>query len=282
VGFNLRLVWKPSGRPTSRAGAAGWILRNVSLDQTIGVREESTYEPAWQVYALMPSALQRDSTTVFGTTTLRQDWSLLDAYRNVSLTLRLLREDREDNRFEGIHESRFLGEQAVRLSRSLSARLSGTGEVGRRVQRRGGEGIGEGRGSEYDVEERFALVGAGIRMAPGANLDVDLRGADLFDEVSGARQRSLKLQPRLVWRVADQVNVFATYELADVSDVGEWGVRPLVFAREGTSQRWSLTPNLRVSKVISIYATYSGRSERVFSGELVTEHEFRLETRAYF
>jgi len=34
--------------------------------------------------------------------------------------------------------------------------------------------------------------------------------------------------------------------------------------------------------MISIYATYSGRNEEVFSGKRVTEHDFRLETRAYF
>jgi hypothetical protein len=282
VAFNLRLQWRPSRNPTRLTGVGGWILRNVSLDQVIGVREESTYEPAWKVYAMLPSALQRDDATVFGTSTIRQDWSLLDAYKNLSLTFRLLREDREDNRFEGIRESSFLDEHALRLSRSLSARLSGTIEGGRRGRARGGEGLPEGTGSQYDVEEYFALVGAGIVIWAGANLDVDVRGADLADEESGARQRSIKLQPRLVWRVADQVNVFGTYELAEVSDRGDASVRPLVFEREGTSQRWSLTPNLRISKFISVYATYAGRNERVFSGQRVTEHEFRLETRAYF
>ena len=58
-------------------GPGGGVLRNISLGQTIGVRGESTYEPAWKGYARLPSALQRDSTTVFGTTPIRQDWSLL-------------------------------------------------------------------------------------------------------------------------------------------------------------------------------------------------------------
>ena len=282
VGFNLRLVWKPSRRETARGGLGGWILRNVSIDQTLGLREESTYEPAWKVYAMLPSALQRDDATVFGTNTLRQDWSLLDGYKNVSLTFRYLREDREDNRFEGVREDVFLGEQALRLSRSLSARLTATVEGGRRVQSRSGEGIPAGTGSAYDTEEWSALLGAGIVLQPGANLDLDVRGASVTDDESGAAQSSIKLQPRLVWRVAEQVNVFGTYELSEVRDRDEVLVRPLVFAREGTAQRWSLTPNLRVSKIISIYATYSGRNEQVFSGRRVTEHEFRLETRAYF
>jgi len=230
----------------------------------------------------VPSALQRNDATVFGTTTLRQDWSLLDDYRNVSLTFRYLREDQEDNRFEGVSESSFSGEHAVRLSRSLSSRLTGTVEVGRRVDRRGGEGIAAGTGSRYDVEAWSVLGGVGVSVTPGAKIDVDLSGASARDDESGAGQRTIKVSPRLVWRVADQVNVFGSYELADVRDVESAAFKPLVFAREGTSQRWSVTPNVRVSRIITVFATYSGRSERVFSGKLVTEHDFRLETRAYF
>jgi hypothetical protein len=283
VGFNLRFVWKPSATVSPRRGVGGWILRNVSLDQTIGVREESTYEPAWKVYAMLPSALQRDSTTVFGTTTLRQDWSLLQGYRNVSLTFRYLREDSEDNRFEGVRENTFASEHALRFSRSLSARVTGTVEGAKNRSERGGEGLPVDTGSTYDVEAWSVLAGVGLVLRPGANLDLDVRGATQEDAASGAGQRSIKFQPRLVWRVADQINVFGTYELAQVrDDEDNPAVRPLVFAREGRSHRWSLTPNVRISRIISIYATYSGRNEEVFSGRRVTEHDFRLETRAYF
>lgn len=283
VGFNLRLVWKPAQSASGHRGVGGWLLRNISLDQTLGVREESTYEPAWKVYAMLPSALQRDSTTVFGTNTLRQDWSLLDGYRNLSLTFRYLREDNEDNRFEGVRENTFSSEQALRFSRSISARLTGTVEAGRNITRRDGEGLSAGTGSTYDVQAWNLLVGAGVVVRPGANLDLDVRGQNQRDDMSGAAQRTIKFQPRLVWRVADQINVFGTYELAEVKDDDNGPViKPLVFAREGRSQHWSLTPNFRISKMISIYATYSGRNEEVFSGQRVTEHDFRLETRAYF
>jgi hypothetical protein len=85
-----------------------------------------------------------------------------------------------------------------------------------------------------------------------------------------------------VWRVAEQINVFGTYELACVKNGGDALVRPIIFAREGRAHRWSITPNIRLSSIISIFATYTGRNEIVFSGRRVTEHEFRLETRAYF
>lgn len=282
VGFNLRIVWKPSARQWNGSGAGRWVLRNVSLDQTIGIREESTFEPAWQVYLMVPSALQRDETTVFGTSTLRQDWSLLDGYRNVSLVYRYLREDLEDNRFEGVRENAFTSEHSLRLTRSLSKRLTTTFEAGRRADRRAGVGIAAGTGSTYDVETWSGLAGVGILVAPGATLDIDLRGTRARDADSGAEQSTLRLNPRLVWRVAEQINVFGTYELASVRDAGDVVTTPIIFAREGRAHRWSITPNLRISRIISIFATYSGRNEVVFSGRRVTEHEFRLETRAYF
>jgi len=282
VGFNLRVVWKPGANRREGRGAGAWILRNVSLEQTLGIREESTYDPAWKVYLMVPSVLQRDDATVFGTSTLRQDWSFLDGYRNVSLTYRYLREDQEDNRFEGVRESSFAGEHVVRFTRSLSQRLSTTLEAGFRSDRRGGTGIAAGTGSAYDVNTRSGLAGVGITLVPGATLDIDLRGTRARDDDSGAEQTSLRLSPRLVWRVAEQVNVFGTYELADVKDRNEVPVRPIIFAREGRSHRWSVTPNVRISRIISIFATYSGRNEVVFSGRRITEHEFRLETRAYF
>ena len=278
VGFNLRAIWKPS----RRASAGNWIVRNVSLDMTMGVKEESTYEPAWEIYLLVPSALQRDDATVYGSTTLRQDWSFLDGYKNVSLTFRYLREDREDNRFEGIRENVYFGERVLRFSRSLSARLTATAEAGNRREMRGGEGIAAGTGSSYDIDEWSGLGGLGVVLYPGATLDLDLKGTTSHDDESGAEQRALQLQPRLVWRLAEQVNVFATYELARVTALNEVPVQPIVFSRPGTSHTWSATANLRISKIISIYGTYSGRNETVFSGRRVTEHEFRLETRAYF
>jgi len=119
-------------------------------------------------------------------------------------------------------------------------------------------------------------------LAPGANLDVDVRAANLTDDESGAEQRTIKVTPRLVWRLADQLNLFGTYELAEVTNLNQTVVKPILYGREGTSQRWSITPNVRISKVIAIFATYSGRNERVFTGQRVIEHDFRLETRAYF
>lgn len=281
VDCSLRFNWK-STRGNGGAGAWAWIRSNVSLDQTIAVSEESTWEPAWEVYFLVPSALQRDSTTVFGSTSIRQDWSLLGGYPNVLLTFRYQRTDDEDNRFEGIGEERFLGEHLLRLSRSMSALLTLTAEVARDVRRRSGEGVQAGGGGVYDVTAYSGLGGVGLRLGGSGSVDFDFKITDQSDDVSRARQTLLVLRPRTSWQPLRTVSVFASYDLTQTWDREIAAARPVLFSAEGSGHRWSITPTLRVWKYVSVVATYQGRRETVFSGTRLTDHELRVETRAFF
>jgi hypothetical protein len=281
VDLNWRLVWRAEG---GVEGDDWWsrIRRNVSLDQTVRVREDTSYDPAWKVYLMVPSALQRNGETLQGRTAIRQDWSLLRAMTGTSLTVRYRREDDEENRFEGIREERFSGEHAVRLSRSLSSRVTTTAEVSRGVRRREGEGLPVGTGSQYDVESFSWLAGLGLRFSAGSSADIDLTFTTQEDTPSGARQNLVKVQPRFVWRVGEKVNVFGSYELTQVFDRADTAVRPVFFSEAGDAHRWTLTPNVRVTRMITVVAAYQGRSETTFTGSRVTEHELRLETRAFF
>ncbi|MDH3198398.1 MAG: hypothetical protein OEO21_09180, partial [Candidatus Krumholzibacteria bacterium] len=281
VGLNFRFVWRAPERARG-GGVWAWIAENVALDQTIGVQEETSHEPAWELYLLVPSALQRDDATLFGSTKIRQDWSLLRSRRNLGLVFRYRREDTEDNRFQGVRENRFFGEHALRLSRSLSQRLTGTGEVSRAAERRDGEGLPEATGAAYDVAALTLLAGVGVRVGDGSTIDVDLKATSQEDATSGAAQTLLAFQPRVVWRVGERINVFASYDLTQTWDRVTAPVRPVRFSDEGAAHRWTVTPNMRLARVISIVAAYTGRSETTFGGARVTRHELRLETRAIF
>lgn len=281
VDLNWRLVWRWEGSADGDDWLS-WIKRNVSLDQTVRVREETSFEPAWKVYFMNPSALQRNDATLQGTASIRQDWSLLNGTTGTSLTVRYRREDDEENRFEGLREERFSGEHAVRLSRSLSQRFTGTAEAARGVTRRRGIGLPVGTGSQYDVTSFSGLGGLGLRFSAGSSADIDVKFTVQEDDESAARQRLLTLQPRFVWRLGDHLNVFGSYELTQVWDRTEGTVRPVFFPGEGDAHRWTLTPNIRVTRTITIVAAYQGRSEKTFTGSRVNEHELRLETRAFF
>ena len=127
------------------------------------------------------------------------------------------------------------------------------------------------------VVDRVPVVAAGIPPGRGSSV---LTGQQ--DGASGADQTLLTFRPRSVWRITQSISVFGSYELTRVWDRTENDVKPLFFAREGNSHRWNVTPNVRVSKHITMVAAYQGRNETTFVGDRVTEHELRLETRAYF
>lgn len=285
VDFTLRLSWRSASksRPGSHGGGLwSWIATNVSLDQTISVKEESTFDPAWKIYLLVPSALQRNNSTLFGITSLRQDWSFLNGYKSISLNLRYQREDEEENRFESIKEERFFEQYSLRVDRSISQRLTLVAEGKRGVRRRGGEGIPTGTGSAYDVGKWSILGGVGLRFSAGSTADIDLEGTTERDSESQAEQNSISFKPRFTWRIARSINLFARYELTRFTEKSGVSVKPIFFSSAGNAHRWSLSPNVRLSQRITLVAAYQGRSEKTFTGKQVVDHDFKIETRAYF
>ncbi len=282
---SARISWRTvrkSDRKAKGEGVWPWVRRNVSLDQTIAVREETTFDPGWKVFLFQPSALQRDDNTLSGSISLRQEWSLLDAYPNLSLTVRYEREDDEENRFEGIREERFFSQTQVRLSRSLSRTFTATAEGATALRQRGGQGIRTDTGSAYNVRSLTGLGGLGVRLTSGSSVDMEAALTSQRDNVSDASQTVLTIEPRVTWQLATNVSVFGSYELRQTFESEDVVVRPLFFEREGTAHRWSLTPNLRLAKSVSLLATYTGRRETTFSGARITDQELRLETRAFF
>jgi hypothetical protein len=281
----VALTWNLSLKaPVSEAegGIFSWLLANVSLNQSLSVSEETTERDAYKVYLLFPSALQRDGSTLAGVVSLRQDWSLLEAYPGWSLTFRFQRDDEEENRYGGVNEERYFEQETVRLDRSLTDVLSANVELRREVKARGGRGLPPGTGSTYDVLGRAVAAGWGVRLPAGSTFDGELELADQEDAESTARQRAIAIRPRVVWHAAKSLNIFARYEVTRFSLPVDPGVRPIFFSVPGTTHRWSASPNFRLSNVISLLGTYQGRSEKTFSGNRVVEHELTIETRAFF
>ncbi|UCG50618.1 MAG: hypothetical protein JSW58_10445 [Candidatus Latescibacterota bacterium] len=281
VDFTWNLSWKlPT--PKNGDGLISWLGSNVSLNQSLSVKEETTFDKAYKVYLLFPSALQRDESTLSGVVSLRQEWLLLGANPKLSLTFRYQRDDEEENRFNDINEERFFEQQILRVDRSLTKVVSANVELRREVRRRDGAGLTAGTGSTYDVRGRAIAAGWGLRFSAGSSLDGEVELRQQKDRESKAEEIALAFKPRLVWRLSKAVNLFATYEITRFSTPVEADVKPFFYSNPGTTHRWGLTPNLRLSRIISVLATYKGRSEETFLGKRILDHEFTLETRAFF
>jgi len=100
--------------------------------------------------------------------------------------------------------------------------------------------------------------------------------------VLAARQTLLTLRPKTTLRVSRMISVFASYDVTRTWDAIDSDVKPVVFTSEGDSHRWNVTPTVRLSKYISLVSAYNGRRETVFSGKRITDHELKIETRAFF
>jgi hypothetical protein len=248
----------------------------------LNIKEETTSSGAYEVYLLFPSALQRDESTLAGVISLRQEWSFLRSYPDWALTFRFQRDDEEENRFNDIKEERYYEQEAVRLDRSLTRLFSANLEVRREVKERSGNGLPPGTGSTYDVLGWAVSAGWGLRLSAGSTFDGEIEVRDQVDSESTAEERALTFRPRLVWHVSKALNVFARYEVTQYTLPVDPGVMPLFFSFPGTAHRWSLAPTFRLSKVISLLGTYQGRAEKTFSGSRIVDHEFTMETRAYF
>jgi len=121
-----------------------------------------------------------------------------------------------------------------------------------------------------------------LRLPAGSTLDGEFEVRDQEDSESTARERALVFRPRLVWHVSKTLNVFARYEITQYTLPVDPGVMPLFFSSPGVAHRWSVNPTFRLSKVISLLGLYQGRAENSFSGSRIVDHEFTLETRAFF
>jgi hypothetical protein len=284
VDFTLRLsIGKGLGRRETEAGGAwSWLKRNISLDQTLNVQEETTYDKPWKVYLLVPSALQRNNTTLYGVTSLRQDWGLLNGYKNVSLVYRYQRTDEEDNLYQGAGEDRLSAQHALKLDRSISHTFTATVEVRRESRVRSGSNLVPGSGSAYDATEWAVAAGGGVRFSAGSTIDGLFELSTRKDAISHFEERVASVKPRFVLRLLKTTSLFGTYEFARTLETPGTGVRPIFFSGEGNAQRWSLTGNASLSKVISLVTTYFGRSEKSFTGARIVEHNLKVETRAYF
>jgi hypothetical protein len=149
----------------------------------------------------------------------------------------------------------------------------------RRLGRRGAAGEVSGT---YDVRGRAASAGWGLRFSGGNSFDGEFEARHRRDIESSAEELALSFKPRFVWRPVKSLSVFVTYELTRFSSPVATGTKPVFFSNPGVTHRWGVTPNLRLSKIISFLANYQGRSEETFSGKRIVDHELTLETRAYF
>jgi hypothetical protein len=256
----------------------GKIKREVSLDHSFSVIENSRTGDLVGLYLLKPSLLQRNDVTVYGVNKLREECTLFNSSRIFKLRISYSREDEEDNRLEGSFSEGFLREVRVRAESVPWSALAITWEAGAGLRKREVTGFS---GQNYRVGTNSLAQILSYRFNPSTKLSLELGAEDRADEVSEAKQISYMATPSLSSSIGERLNVASFFKLTYTDAKAESG-KPLFFLEEGLREDWSVMGQYRFSRNVSFGLTYTGRREKDYAGEVKTVHDLKVESRAYF
>ncbi len=256
----------------------GRIKREVSLDHSFTVVENSRTGDLAGLYLLRPSLLQRNDATVYGVNKLREECTLFNSSRIFKLRVSYSREDEEDNRLEGSFAESFLREVRVRAESAPWSAFAITWEAGTGLRTREVTGFS---GQNYRVGTNSLAQILSYRFNPSTRLSLDLGAENRGDEVSDAKQISYMATPSLSSSIGERLNVASFFKLTYTDAKSETG-KPLFFLEEGLREDWSLMGQYRFSRNVSFGLNYTGRREKDYAGEVKTVHDLKVESRAYF
>jgi hypothetical protein len=256
----------------------GKLKREVSLDHSFTVVENSRTDDLVGLYLLKPSLLQRNDVTVYGVNKLREECTLFNSSRIFKLRVSYSREDEEDNRLEGSFSEGYLREVRVRAESAPWSALAITGEAGAGLRKREVTGF---YGQNYRVGTNSLAQILTYRFNPSTRLSLELGAESRADEVSEAKQISYMATPSLSSSIGERLNVASFFKLTYTDAKSDLG-KPLFFLEEGLREDWSLMGQYRFSRNISFGLNYTGRREKDYAGEVKTVHDLKVESRAYF
>lgn len=241
-------------------------LATVSTETFLRLEERTQEDDVWEVYRLNLARLQNPANTLFGVQSLQQDLHVWENQRSKSVRYRFiaLRElnqqllEGSSKRNQSLHE--------LRLTLALSPKLSSQTEL--RLNNENVYVNVSGRMSRY-VRSRSAEVELSYRPRPLlelANAATLIYDRDLYEEEKRPQLSvlALSLHPRLTYSLRGKGRLSSELEWVQVSASPAGKVLPYELAagnREGTTLRWNLAFEYRVSGNVNFSLSYLGRKE---------------------
>jgi hypothetical protein len=256
----------------------GKLKREVSLDHSFTVVENSRTGDLVGLYLLKPSLLQRNDVTIYGVNKLHEELTLFNSSRIFKLRVAYSREDEEDNRLEGSFVESFVRDTRLRVESAPWDAVALRWDGGAGLRTREITGLA---GQNYRVGTNSLSQILTYRFTPSTRLSLELGAEDRRDEVSEAKQISYMGTPSLSSSIGERLNVASYFKLT-YTDAKSTTGKPLFFLEEGLREDWSIMGQYRFSRNVSFGLTYTGRREKNYAGEVKTVHDLKAESRAYF
>ncbi|MCR4439365.1 MAG: hypothetical protein NUW13_10050 [candidate division KSB1 bacterium] len=257
------------------------VLSALATETLVRIEEKSREPDPWQIYRLNLARFQRDETTMFGLMTLRQDLYVLQNSRKASVRLRYQGRKEKNNQYlEGGQDQR-LQEWSARVTSQLSP------QVGLQVdaaQERNVRAFRFAGRQNRDIRSHGATVALSYRPKPILELALKAKMA-LQKDVAftpATNARFAALQPAVVYSLPGKGQVRADIEWVNVGVEQAGRAIPYELAegnQPGTTLRWNIAAEYRVSDNVRASLTYSGRSEPQRPEPV---HIAKAEMRAFF
>lgn len=257
------------------------VLNTVSSETHVRIEEKSNEKDVWQIYRLNLEKYQNEQTTIFGNVSLRQDLFLFENNNKLSLRLRFLEEREKNNQFLEGGQDRYSRERSSRLITRFSEQTSSEINLINKQVKRMFKIAGR---QDRDIQSNQATLDFSYRPRQPLELAFKSKFAREQD-VSKSPSTDVvfyALEPRASYAFRGKGRLSANLEWAQVQATPANRIFPYELAngnRPGTSLRWGLQLDYRVSKNVQARMSYIGRKE-ADRGHAI--HTGNAEMRAFF
>ena len=264
IRFQPRRYLMPKGKSLKKE--PGWLLRAVSAlsTETYAKVEERTQEKeVWEIYKLNFSRFRQPDVTIFGNLQMRQDVHLFENNRRHSLRLRIENRDEKNNQYLEGGQDRIERNYSARFIFALSNKWSSKSEL---IQKRTKRTFSVAGRQDRDVYSNQGKIQLSYR--PKSALELALQSRMAWEQDRHydppTQIRVLAFKPTVTYSLRGKGRLRAELDWTRVQVEPEGRVIPYEVAGGrslGTSMRWDVRFDYRVSKTIQASLSYSGNHE---------------------
>lgn len=257
------------------------LLQPVTTETFVRIDERTREQDVAKIYLLNLDHFQQDTTTIFGSIEVRQDIHLWEKSREFSLRYRFRNRRELNNQFIDGGQERRVVEHRLRSVYQLTEQISSQLEL------------------SYGEEDRlFQIAAREDRQVRSARVDLDLvyrpnrrfelglksllsRNRDVIPEPN-TEADLLSFAPRLNYSLSQKGRLRTEIEWTRVNVAPRTRLIPFELTdgkQSGSTYRWSVGFDYRVSQNVQVSLSYLGRNE---PNRPKTQHIAKVEMRAFF
>ena len=238
-------------------------IQALSSETYIALEENTQEDDVWDIYLLKLSKFRQPNTTIFGNMLFRQDLHIFENNRDFSIRLRHQNRDEKNNQYLEGGQDRIENKNAARITARLSKKFSSQTEL---TQKRTARIFNISGRQDRDIYA--TILNTDISFRPKAPLELALEGRSSWEEdrfyETPTEVRAYALIPRVNYSFRGKGRLRTEFEWSHVTATPNDRLIPYEMADGrsiGSSVRWDVRFDYRISQTIQASFSYTGRNE---------------------